>query len=94
MGLPIILPISASGWSRPWPVHVRIISTYPADFGLPEETVDLTLRVPASFARTPEEASRRIKAALETGADFEVPSVDDAVPFEFSSELVRRVAVW
>ena len=37
----------------PTPIHVRIVSTYPADFGLPEETTDVTMQLRPGFASTP-----------------------------------------
>ena len=75
-------------------IHVRITSTYPPVFGLPEETIELTLRLPTEFARTADEAHERIVEALTGDDEFEIPSVGEAVPYEFSPEVVRRVVVW
>ena len=43
---------------KPKSIHVRIVSTYPPVFFLPEETTDVTLEVRPEFARTPDEAHR------------------------------------
>ena len=104
MGLPVILPISHDGWSTPpkgdapsRPVHVRIVSTYPADpfYGLPEEIFDFTIRVPSSFARTPQEASERINKAFAGPEEaLVIPDLDDPTPYEFWPEVVKSVAVW
>jgi hypothetical protein len=75
-------------------IHVRITSTYPPVFGLPEETIELTIRLPAEFARTADEAHERILEALKRDEEFEIPSMDAAIPFEFSPDVVRSVAVW
>ena len=46
-------------------IHVRIVTTYPPVFGLPEETIELTLNLPPEFARTGDEAHERIVEALK-----------------------------
>ena len=74
-------------------IHVRIVTTYPPLFGLPEETIELTLRVSPEFARTRDEAHERIVDALNGDENFEIPSVDYADPFVFSPEVVNSVAV-
>ena len=75
-------------------IHVRIVTTYPPWFGLPEETIELTLRVSPEFARTSDEAHERIVVALQGDENFEIPSVDYEDPFRFSPTVVRSVAVW
>ena len=75
-------------------IHVRVVTTSPPLFGLPEETIELTLRLPAEFARTGGEAHKRIVDALKSDDNFEIPCVDYADPFLFSPEVVRSVAVW
>ena len=75
-------------------IHVRITSTYPPVFGLPEETIELTLRLPAEFARNADVAHEWIVEALRCDEEFEIPSVDVAIPYEFSPDVVRRVVVW
>jgi hypothetical protein len=75
-------------------IHVRITSTYPPAFGLPEETIELTLRLPAEFARTADEAHEWIVAALRGDDAFAIPSVGVALPYTFSPDVVRRVVVW
>ena len=76
-------------------IHLRIITTYPPLFGLPEETIELTLRLSPEFARTRDEAHERIVHVLRGDENFETPSVDDELsPFTFSPEVVRSVAVW
>jgi hypothetical protein len=50
--------------TRPYPpgmIHVRIVSTYPPAFGLPEESFDLTLPLRDGFASTP---ARRTSTSL------------------------------
>jgi len=49
---------------------------------------------PAECARNADEAHERIVEALRGDDDFAGPSVDAVVPFEFSPDVVRRVAVW
>jgi hypothetical protein len=57
-------------------IYVRIVSTYPPAFGLPEETTDLTLPLRDGFASTPAEAHQHIPDAL-TGEDpYEVLVAD------------------
>jgi len=75
-------------------IHLRIITTYPPVFGLPEETIELTLRLSPEFARTGGEAHERIVDALKGDENFEITCVDYADPFRFSPEVVRSVAVW
>ena len=76
-------------------IHLRIVTTYPPVFGLPEETIELTLRLPAEFARTADEAHERIVRALKSDENFDIPSMDDELsPFTFSPEVVQSVAVW
>jgi hypothetical protein len=75
-------------------VRVHIVSTYPPVFGPPEETIELTLRLPADFARNADEAHEWIVEALRRDDEFEIPSVDVAIPYEFSPDVVRRVVVW
>jgi hypothetical protein len=36
----------------------------------------------------------RIVEALKRDEEFTIPSVDRAIPFEFSPDVVRRVVVW
>ncbi len=75
-------------------IHVRIITTHPPLFGLPEETIELAVRISPEFARTGGEAHERIVDALKGDETFEIPSVDEVIPFRFSPEVVRSVAVW
>ena len=79
---------------KPKSIHVRIVSVYPPAFGLPEETTDLTLELRPEFARTPDEAHRRINEALAGDEVFEIPVVDSEVPVRFSPDVVRMVVVW
>lgn len=74
-------------------IHVRIASTYPPAFGLPEETVDLTLPLRNGYASTPTEAHQRLLAALSSGKVLEVPAADHPVPYRFSADVVRSVVV-
>ena len=75
-------------------IHLRIVTTYPPVFGLPEETIELTLRLSPEFARTGDEAHERILDALRCDENFEIPCVDYVDPFTFSPSVVRSVAVW
>ena len=75
-------------------IHLRIVTTYPPAFGLPEETIELTLRLSPEFAHTGDEAHERILDALRGDENFEIPCVDYEDPFTFSPDVVRSVAVW
>ena len=76
-------------------IYVRIVSTYPPLFGLPEETIELTLKLPPEFACTGDEAHERIVEALKCDENFDSPSVGDKLsPYTFSPKVVRSVAVW
>ena len=76
-------------------IHVRIVSTYPPLFGLPEETIELTLKLSPEFAGTGDEAHERIVEALKGDENFDIPSVGDKLsPYTFSPYVVRGVAVW
>jgi hypothetical protein len=75
-------------------IHVRIASTYPPAFGLPEESFDLTLPLRDGFASTPAEAHQHILEALATEDVFEVPAAHDPLPYRLSPDVVRLVAVW
>ena len=70
-------------------IYARIVSDYPDD-----ETTDLTLAVDPGAGETAEALHRRILAAIEAGAVFEVRAARDPEPIEFTGELVRSVAVW
>ena len=60
------------------PIHVRVVATYPAEDGSPEETFDLTYQLRSDFASTPAGAHMRIVAALELGAEGIAFPVEDS----------------
>jgi hypothetical protein len=75
-------------------IHVRIVSTYPPAFGLPEETTDLTYELQSEFAVTPNGAQKRIERTLDQGEVVELPVLGKSRPVRFSADVVRFVAVW
>jgi hypothetical protein len=75
-------------------IHVRIVSTYPPAFGLPEESSDFTYRLRPDFAVTPTGAQKRIERTLDQGEVVELPVLGELHPVRFSADVVRFVAVW
>jgi hypothetical protein len=77
------------------PIHLRVLATYPAEGGSPEETFDLTYQLPPDFASTPGGAHMRIVAAMELGAEaIAFPIEGDDYVVEFSTDVVREICVW
>ena len=77
------------------PIYVRIVTTYPADSGSPEETFDVTYRLRSDFASTPAGAHMRIVAAWGLGADgIAFPVADSDYVEEFNADVLREVWVW
>lgn len=79
---------------RDMPVYVRMISVYPASGTLPEECFDLVFTVRPEFARDALDAHDRLLKALKLPVDFEVPALDHPLPYSFSPETIRLLAVW
>ena len=76
-------------------IHIRVLATYPAEGGPPEETFDLTYQLRADFASTPGGAHMRLVAALELGAEaIAFPIEGDDYIVEFGSDVVREIWVW
>ena len=76
-------------------IQSRVLATYPAEVGSPEETFDLTYQLRSDFASTPGGAHMRIVAAMDLGADaIAFPVEDDDYVVEFGSDVVREIWAW
>jgi hypothetical protein len=65
-----------------------------AAFGLPEETVAIRLTLTEDFARTADQARRKILDLVERGQEFALESRERDEAYAFRPEQVVMVATW
>lgn len=71
-------------------LHVR----YPAAFGFEEQTLPVRLTLREGFARTADQARRKILDLVSRDQDFTLNVMEQSEPFEFRPEQVVLVATW
>ena len=75
-------------------IRVQIQQRYPAQFGLPETVHPEQFILSEGFARTADQARRKILDLVERGQTFELDGVGTDAPREFRPERVVLVATW
>ncbi len=71
-------------------MHVR----YPPAFGLEEETLPVRFTLRGGFARTADQARRKILDLVARGQEFTLDVVERDEPFAFQPDQVTLVATW
>lgn len=71
-------------------MHIR----YPPAFGLEEETLPVRLTLRDGFARTADQARRKILDLVERGQEFSLDAREREEPFSFQPDQVALVATW
>lgn len=71
-------------------LHVR----HDPAFGLPEETVPVHLTLREDFARTADQARRKILDLVERGQEFSLGDRNRSEPYAFDPDRVVLVATW
>jgi hypothetical protein len=83
-------PADGSGTRIKVLMHIH----YPAAFGFPEQTLPVRLTLRDGFARTADQARRKILDLVGRDQAFALEVVEQSDPFEFDPDRVRMVATW